>query len=111
MRGEPCVEFVEGLEQSFRGAFVCPLGGGEAGAINAIVHALVNALVDLVDFSTEIGWIEIVSAGREIVELAVEHPQKVVVRVADDAVRLLVPEDRNGDAPAVIGIGRVVGFA
>src|SRR2546430_12757334 len=84
---------------------------GEAREINTVVHALVNDLVERIDLTAELGRIKIVIVRREVSEFAVEHSQQIVVGITDDAFRLLVPQDGNGDASSIIGIGRAIGFA
>lgn len=45
------------------------------------------------------------------VELTVEHPHQVFLVVADDLVRLLVPEDGNGHPRPVAGLARLIRLA
>ena len=108
---QPRIQFVERLEQSRRRPLVRFLATGEPCQINAVVHPLVNCLVERIDFLDEIRRSEVVIVRREIRELAVEHSQQVVVRVADDPFCFRVPKHWHRHAAAIIRIGRVIGFA
>ena len=47
----------------------------------------------------------------KVIKDVVKHAADIVLRIVHDLFRLLVPQDRHGNAGAVIRIGRFVGFA
>jgi len=81
------------------------LGGCESRPVHSVVHSLIQKRVHLVDVRAECFRIEIQPARGEAVELPIEHPHEVVIGIAYDPFRDGVPQDRNGDAPPVGGVG------
>ena len=47
----------------------------------------------------------------KVIKDVVEHAADIVLRIVHDLFGLLVPQDRHGNAGAVIRIGRFIGFA
>ena len=92
------------------GALVGGLAGGEAGAVNAVVHPLVDEVGKLGLFGGDVVREKLRVARGEPAEGAVEHPADVVLGVVDDPARFLVPEDGDGDAAVKSRIGRAVGL-
>ena len=105
------VDMIEFSEQFAVGLFVGLLGGGEAGAVYAVVDRRVDARVPAVYVRAQCSRVEIQRVAGKAVEGRPEQADDFRGLVVDDAAGVRVPQYRNGDAPRVIRAGGRVHLA
>lgn len=100
---EALIDLVERVEEGFVVLFVNRLFGRKARFVDAVVDGLVDLSIDLVDRRPLVFRIKIeIGARPDTVEGRIEHADDLRRFVGDDGLLFLVPQDRNGDATAVI---------
>lgn len=105
---------VERFEELCHCGLVGFLGGGEAGAVDAVVDVVVGPLVGLFDLFLEVGGEEVDGGfgGREEgVEGVVHHANDLGGFVGDDFVLEFVVQGRDGEAAGVVGVDGEVDVA
>jgi len=112
--GEVFLDAVEGGEELVHGFFVCVLGAGEAGFVDAVVDVVVGPVVCFFDLGLEGFGEEVdffVFLGQEVVEFGVEHADDFGGFVTDYLLSLFVVEGWHGEAALVGGVDGEVDFA
>jgi len=95
---------VEFAKQLVEGFLVGVLGGGEPGAVHAVVDGRVDPRIERIDLAAQGLWVEIHGRAGEVVEGTVENADDLGGFIVDDALTIAIPQQRHGDAPGVAGI-------
>lgn len=96
--------------------FVRFLRAGEAGLVHAVVDEIVDPAIELVDAGAEGGRVQprvalvglALRGGQELVEAGGEHADNLAALVGDDGGRGAVPDEGDGVASVVGGVGAQV---
>jgi len=108
---EARVQFIERGEEREACLLVRALAGGEAGFVNAVVHAVVDEPGEFGLFVRDGDGEEIDRFVSERAEGVVEHAADIVLGVVHDATSGGVPKHGDGDAAIEVRIGGGIGFA
>ena len=102
--GQACVQLSKGFEQRPYSIFVSVLAGCEARFVNAVVNAVVDFGIDVIDFGTQYVRVKVFLLCADPIERMVHHADDLGGLVADDRRLFLVPKQRHGDTS---GVGRL----
>ncbi|MPN32414.1 hypothetical protein SDC9_179892 [bioreactor metagenome] len=81
------------------------LTGSEARFIDAIVNVVINPAVQFVDLVAQFWGIVVPGFCPLRIERRIEHANDFSRFITDNRMVLFIPQDRHGDAAAVMGIG------
>ena len=107
---EAFFQYVEHREHIGESLLIGGLGGGEARAINPVVEAGIDLVVERVDFFAQGLRIEIDAFIRQGAEAGIEDAQDIGGFIVDDGFPLLVPQHRHGGAAGVMRVGLGIDF-
>ena len=105
---EDALEAIERREQRVDVLVVGLLGAREPAPVDAVVDVAVDPLVEGVDVGPQVGRVQAAAGavrlaelrgGDEVVELRRQHADDLARLVVNERGGLLVPQDRDGDAP------------
>ena len=102
------IQRVEDLGNSL---FVRLLFASETGAVDAVVHWLIDGVYGRVDVIAQIFRKEIGVRSGELAELGIEHADDFARLVVHDRLRHFVPQNGRTNASCIVGGGLRVDFA
>ena len=110
---------IQGLKQRYQIVFVRRLRGRKAGLVDPIIDRMINPIIHRIDLAAQSLGVEAPARLRALTQVLrqqavksrIEHPKDLATLIADNRLRLLVPQRRHGKPTHILRVGLVVQLA